>query len=208
MLTTINNLAMWANSYNLKSEKQHPSWINLNRFCARLSKANVQDWAYESTHLLNSLLEDRILRENPIEFDVESANTAQQIRNDPALFAVALSAAAQHMIYAALNLYTFCKTRRTQAGRTCMIGLEFRWEHWKVVFKEAKTIQNIEAGNDALAAVIAMDMAEELYNSRQTSEEEEIAIDAIPKLLEQSGNLGRLRLSKKLRQEIMRLLEW
>lgn len=199
---------MWANSYNLKREKQHPSWINLNRFCARLSKANVQDWAYESTHLLNSLLEEEILRNSPIKFEVELADTAQQIRNNPAFFAVALSAAAQHMIYAALNLYTFCKKRRLQCGRTCEIGLEFRWEDWKVVFKEAKTTQNIEARNDALAAVIAMDMAEEFYNSRQTSEEGEIAIDAIPKLLGQSGNLGGLRLSEELRQEMMCLLEW
>lgn len=91
---------------------------------------------------------------------LDLSNIAQKIRKSPDLFAVTLSAAAQYMIYAAFNLYTFCKTN-------LMIGteLEYRWEDWKAVFKEAETIQNIEARNDALDAVVAMNMAEELYNS-------------------------------------------
>lgn len=176
---------MWSSSYDLKKVKEHSSWISLNKFSARLSEANVCNWAYNATYLCNSLLEDQKLSKNPTLFDLELSGMAQKLRKNPTLFAIALSAAAQHMIYAALNLYTFCKKHPTNQAAT-HIDPKYRWEDWKAVFKEVETIENMEAKNYALAAVVAMDMAEELYNSRQTSDEREIAMGGMPELSESS----------------------
>ena len=87
--------------------------------------------------MCNSLLDDHKLGENPTRFDVLLSHIAQTLRKDPTLFTVALSAASQHMIHAALNLYTFC-----ERSRTCF-GLTYRWEDWKAVFKEAETATEI-----------------------------------------------------------------
>lgn len=96
------------------------------------------------------------------------------------MFAGALSAAAQHIIHAGLNLYTFCKTRRTYTG------LEYRWEDWMAVFKESKTIEKIKARKDALAAVAAMDMAERLYTFCQVPEKSQMTTHGMPQQSEQN----------------------
>ena len=74
--------------------------------------------------------------------------------------ALALSAAAQHMIHAALNVYTYSEKSRTSWG------LSYRWEGWKAVLKEAETVKNVKARNDALSAVVAMDAAERLHKMK------------------------------------------
>lgn len=118
-----NYLGWWYNSQDLRYVKQYPLWINLNRFFAYLTKVNVCDLAYMSTHLLNSLLEDHKLSKNLPSMYLDLSNIAQKIRKSPDLFAITLSAATQYMIYAAFNLYTFCKTN-------LMIGtnIEYCWK--------------------------------------------------------------------------------
>lgn len=136
-------------------------WISLNEFDARLTEVNVCYEVYNAADLCNSLLKDHKLGKDPIESDVLLSKMAKKLRENPTLFAVASAAAAQHIILAALKFYTFCKKHRT------FTGLEYRSEDWKAVVKEAKTIVNIKARNDALAAVVAVDKAEQLYTSSQ-----------------------------------------
>ena len=59
------------------------------------------------------------------------------------------------------------------------------------MFKEANTIENIQARNDALSAVVAMDTAERLYIyiSSQTTE--------TPKQLKQSGGFDGQTVTEK-----------
>lgn len=123
--------------------------------------------------MCNSLLEDHKFGENPENFNVVLSRIAQTIRKDPILFALALSAASQHMIYAALDLYTFCERSRTCFGRT------YRWDDWKAVFQEAETIENAPARKDALSAVLSMNTAERIHNSRQTSGERQVVTGAM-----------------------------
>lgn len=126
-----------------------------------MTEVNVCYEVYNAADLCNSLLKDHKLSKDPIESDVLLSKMAKKLRENPTLFAVALAAAAQHIIDAALKFYTFCKKQRT------FTGLEYRSEDWKAVVKEAKTIVNIKARNDALAAVVAVDKAEQLYTSSQ-----------------------------------------
>lgn len=52
-----------------------------------------------------------------------------KLHENPTLFALALSAAAQHMIHAILNVHAYCEKARTSWGRT------YRWENWKLLLK-------------------------------------------------------------------------
>ena len=81
--------ALWSDSRDLEKPVRHLHWISLNKFLARLTKANICDWSPNASVLCDELLDNLELRENPI------------------LFANALSAAAQFMIHAALNVYTY-----------------------------------------------------------------------------------------------------
>ena len=152
----------------------------MNEFTARLTKANICDWTHKAATLCNSLLEDHKLGENPEKFNVVLSRITQTIRKDPTLFALALSAASQHMIHAALDLYTFCERSRTCFGRT------YRWEDWKAVFQEAETIENAQARKDALSAVVSMNTAERIHNSRQTSGERQMVTRAMLRQLKHS----------------------
>lgn len=58
------------------------------------------------------------------------------------------------MIHAASDVYTFYELVRTNWGLKC------RWPEWKAMFKEAKTVENVEARNYALTAAEAMETAE------------------------------------------------
>lgn len=98
------HLALWDDGENVKRVEEHRRWISLNEFSARLTKANVCNWSHNATFLCDELLENPEIRENPI------------------LFAVALSAAAQPMLHTALNVYNFCKRHRTSRGHA------YRWE--------------------------------------------------------------------------------
>lgn len=86
---------------------------------------------------------------------------SQSLQQNHTLFTITLFAPSQHLIYAAFNIYTFCKNTYKD------INLEYRWEDWKDILKESKNIENINAKNNALATVIAMNMAEQYYTSCQ-----------------------------------------
>lgn len=72
----------------MRRAEEHPRWISINEFTARLTKA---DWTHNAIFSFDDLLDKLILRENPI------------------LFLVALYAAAQYMLHAAFNVLAFCK---------------------------------------------------------------------------------------------------
>lgn len=76
------------------------------------------------------------------------------LREELIFFALALSAVAQHMTHAASDVYTFYELARTNWGLKC------RWPEWKAMFKEAKTVENVEARNYDLTAAEAMETAE------------------------------------------------
>lgn len=92
-----------------------------------------------------------------------------ELREKPILFALALSTAAQHLIPTALDLYTCCEKARTSWS------LSYQCKERKAAFKEAKTVKNVRARNDAGSAAIAMDTAEGLYLSLQMKGEREMS---------------------------------
>ena len=157
------HLALRSNSRDLQQPERHLHWISLNEFAARLTKANICDWAPNASVLSDELLDDSGLRENPF------------------WFAIALSAAAQFMIHAGLNIYIFCKPRRAYGGKV------FHWGEWKTVFKGAEAVENVQARNNARCAAKAMDTAERIYNSLQAQAKRKIAAR---RMLKQSKRIG------------------
>lgn len=135
MLNTTNYLAFWGDIQGPKEVERHYLWISVNEFYARLTKANVSDWTYNDVILCHGHSEDHKLGKNPSDYDVDLLKLAQKFHKNHTLFTVALSAAAQHMIHAALSLYT----------------------------EKAETVENIKARNDTLSAVVAIDIAERPY---------------------------------------------
>lgn len=123
----------------------------MNEFSASLTKAKVCYWTLGAIFWYDELVDNSELRENSI------------------LFTLALSAAAQHLIHAAFNHYTYCEKARTSWG------LSYQWEEWKAAFKEAEIFKNVRARNDAGSAVVAMDMAWRLYSSPQMKGERQIS---------------------------------
>ncbi len=132
---------------------------------ARLTRAEIFDSTENAFDLCNSLLDDHKLSTNPEYFEICLFNLAQKLQSNPILFAVALSAAAQYMILAASKVYASCEKNHICCGQI------HRWEDWKAVFKQARSVEHIKARNDALSAAISMDMAEQLFNSLKESEE-------------------------------------
>lgn len=96
------SVALRSDGEDLRRAETHPLWININEFCAHLTTAEVCDWSHGATLLYDVLLDNQNLREEPI------------------LFAVAVSAAAKHMIHAASNVYTFC---------------ELAWTSWNLTYR-------------------------------------------------------------------------
>lgn len=156
-------LALWSDSRDPNQSERHLHWISLNEFAARLTKANICDWAPNASLLCDELLDEPELRVNP------------------SWFAIALSAAAQFMIHAGLNVYIFFKTQRSYCGNT------FRWGEWKTVFRGAEAVENDQARNDALCAAKAMDSVERIYNSLQAQANRKIATRG---MLNQSERVG------------------
>lgn len=113
MLTTINYLAFWGMSHDPTKIEEHPFWISLNEFCTRLTKVNICDESKNAINLCNSLLEDYKLDKNSTDYDYILSDITEKIRKHPNLIAIILSAAAQYIIHAALNVYTFCERCRT-----------------------------------------------------------------------------------------------
>lgn len=133
--------ALCGDSHDLWRAEEHPRWISINEFTARLTKGDVCDWTRNAIFLFDDLLDKLKLRDNPI------------------LFFHPLSAVAQYMVHAAFNALAFCKKHSGCQGQI------YRWEKWKAVFKEAGTVENIKARNEALSTVVAMNTAEQLYSS-------------------------------------------
>lgn len=161
---------MWCESEDLNKVERHSFWISLNEFMARLTKANICNFTQNAVHLCNTLLDNQKLGENPEMFEIILLELAQKLRRNPILFDVALSAASQHMILAASNIYTTCKKSHTYFGHI------YRWDDWKAVFKQAGSVENAKARNDALSAAVAMDTAERLFNSCKELEEKQLTI--------------------------------
>lgn len=159
-------LALRSDSRDLKQPERHVHWIRLNEFAARLTKANICDCAPNASILCDELLDDPQLRENPF------------------WFAIALSAAAQLMIHAGLNVYIFSKTQRTYCGK------KYRWGEWKTLFKGADAVENVLARNDALCAGKAMDTAERIYDSLQEQANRKIATRGMLKQSERISDCG------------------
>lgn len=156
---TTNYLGSWSGSHNLEKVKRtffvdQPKWV----WCS----------FDRGQYMLRSTSCRRLMRYPSRRRIINSARTLSTLtffcpiwlKNSEKILPclqVALSATAQQiLIHAALKLYTFCKKHRTYTGR------QYRWQDWKAVFKEAKTIENIKARKDALAAVVAIDTAEQL----------------------------------------------
>lgn len=59
----------------------------------------------------------------------ESFIQDDNVRDDPVIFNVSVSGAAQHMIYSASKVYEFCKQD----------GILFQWQEWKDGFEKAQT---------------------------------------------------------------------
>lgn len=159
------SVALRSDGEDLRRAETHSLWISINEFCAHLTKAEVCDWSHGATLLCDVLLDNPNLREEPI------------------LFAVALSAAAQHMIHAASNVYTFCELARTSWNLT------YRWDEWKAMFKAAETVESMEAKSDVLAAVVEMDKAERLYKHRLIWRERGMTTRAMSQQSKQSRDI-------------------
>lgn len=60
-----------------------------------------------------------------------------KLHENPTLFALALSAAAQHTIHATLNVHAYCEKARTSWGRT------YRWGNWKLLLKWPRNVETM-----------------------------------------------------------------
>ena len=114
-------------------------WINLNAFLARLSSVNTCIVGVQRIqYLCESFIEDNDVRENPV------------------IFNVAVSGAAQYMIYSAYEVLEFYKQNPTHFHG------HLGWQKWKEGFKEVQTNPLIDASGkkNAELAVAAMNEAE------------------------------------------------
>lgn len=76
-------------SYTEGLTEEHRLWINLNVFMARLTARHIYDFRSTAQQ----------------QFDFFLAPDDPKIRSTPSLFSLAVSAAAQHLIYAGLEIY-------------------------------------------------------------------------------------------------------
>lgn len=98
------------------------------------------------------------------------------------------------MVHAAFNVLAFCKEHSGCQGQ------KYRWEEWKAV-------ENIKARNDALSAVVAMDTAEQLYNSFPMKEKLARAPHAMSRKLGHSGDFGRQQQENVTKSGIKRTID-
>ncbi len=116
----------------------------MNAFYARLTAANLCDCVWEAGWLCESFLNEQGIRENPTLYDVN------------------VSAAAQNMIHAGFQVYHHCETNRTA------LGVPLRWQAWKVGFKEAQErTKSLETKKYAHKAAKAMDRAERHFDEQE-----------------------------------------
>lgn len=115
------------------SVDSHSEWININAFSARLTALNVVDSPLQVNTLCNMFLKEGEVREQPVLFDL------------------AVSAAAQHLIHSASHVY-----------RT--FGLEVDWQIWKEGFQNSLLVtKDPQVKKYAQLAVAAMQLAEEKW---------------------------------------------
>lgn len=92
----------------------------------------------------------------------DSFNTHDDVRENPVLFNVSVSAAAQYMIYTPSKVFEFCEREGTSLRH---LG----WGKWKAGFDEAQTntLINASGKKHARSAVTAMNEVEMGWNRRQ-----------------------------------------
>lgn len=118
------------------SKHEYSLFINITAFRARLTAANLCDYAPEAIDRCERFLSQ--LKQGKAQL--------------PSLFSVSLTIAAQYMIYAGFEVYEFCKKRNQQ----------FRWYLWKEAFitchhKSSHFFITTEAKGFAMSAIRAMD---------------------------------------------------
>lgn len=111
-------------------------WININVFSARLTALNVVDSSHQVDKLCTLFLEEGIVQELPVFFDL------------------AVSATAQHLIHSASHVYHMCETSRS-------FGLLEDWQTWKDGLKNSLLVtKDPEVKKYAQLAVAGMQLAE------------------------------------------------
>lgn len=121
-------------------------WININQLYARLTAVGLCSCPSMAEDLCGILLEEPIVRENPT------------------LFALNISAAAQLMIHAGLHVYTCCQ-ENLHTGREGKPASG--WNDWKAAFRKAGNLEDPRASKDALTAVRSMNQAEWAYRYKK-----------------------------------------
>ena len=84
------------------------------------------------------------------------------VRENPTLFALNISAAAQLMMYAGLDVCTYCQEDVQTGWERPASG----WDDWKVMLTKVGNLEDPQASSYALMAVRLMNQAELAYNSR------------------------------------------
>lgn len=141
------NLGLYASAKDPRDVENHPAWININQLYARLTASRLCDCPFMARDLCGILLENPVIRENPT------------------LFALNISAGAQLMIYAGLDVYTYCQENlhNIWEGRPAS-----GWNDWKATFRKAGKLEDPQASKFALMAVMSMDRAEWAYHCNET----------------------------------------
>lgn len=130
--TEIITLALFCDSCDENERKDHPFWININALFARLTRLRICDFRYEARERCNFFVNDT------------------SIRSSPVLFSLALSAAAQYIIYSGSELYEYSDI--TSGNGHC------EWMSWKEAFISAEKngTLSLEARAHARLALRAM----------------------------------------------------
>lgn len=127
----------------------YSEWININVFCARLTALNVVDPSY----MVNKL-NDRILGEDHYYCREE------KVRENPVVFDLIVSAAAQHMIYSASHVYRIYDSEESRTS-----GYPIDWQKWKEGFESAQLVtKDPKVKKYAQLAVAGMQLAEWKFN--------------------------------------------
>lgn len=145
--TLILNLGLYARANDPRAVEDHRAWININQLYARLTASGLCDCPFMARDVCGILLEDPVVRENPT------------------LFALNISAGAQLMIYAGLDVYTYCqeKIHSIWEGRPAS-----GWNDWKATFRKASKFEDTKASKHALMAVMSMNRAEWAYHCNES----------------------------------------
>lgn len=132
-------------SYTEGLTEEHRLWINLNVFMARLTARHIYDFRSTAQQ----------------QFDFFLAPDDPKIRSTPSLYSLAVSAAAQHLIYAGVEIYN---TMVDSFGEP--LG---KWHGLKEQFLAAEKDKAVssKASEQARLAVESMAVAEKKWRKMQ-----------------------------------------